>query len=146
MTVSAVRDRAGEPRSKDHAEGIETVRQAYYERISAFDLAPLWEVLRNLVPPQPTSVCAPGIWHFKDLKPLVGTPACLHAHVGFLAHGSLAFEYADGCRVDVTAPAVVNIAPGHDAWVVGDERAVLIEVDYQGDTVARVGVEAEHHH
>ena len=76
MTVSAVRDRAGEPRSKDH-EGIEAVRQAYYERISTFDIAPLWEVLRNLVPPQPTSVCAPAIWHFKDVKPLVAEAGTL---------------------------------------------------------------------
>jgi hypothetical protein len=28
-----------------------------------------------------------------------------------------------------TPPAVVAIEPGHDAWVVGDQAAVLIEVD-----------------
>jgi hypothetical protein len=50
------------------------------------------------------------------------------------------------CTVELTAPAVVDIAPGHDAWVEGDEPAVLIEVDYEADTVARLGVAAEHHH
>jgi hypothetical protein len=41
---------------------------------------------------------------------------------------------------------VVDIAPGHDAWVPGDEPAVLIEVDYLGDTVSRLGVAPDHRH
>lgn len=81
-----------------------------------------------------------------DLRPLVGTDSCRHAHVGFLAHGAIHFEYADGCSVDLTAPAVVNIAPGHDAWVQGDEPAVLVEIDYEADTIARLGVAGEHQH
>ena len=36
--------------------------------------------------------------------------------------------------------------PGHDAWVIGDEPAVLIEVDYEADTIARLGLAAEHTH
>ena len=81
-----------------------------------------------------------------DLAPLVGTDTCRHAHAGFLAHGALHFEFADGCAIDLVAPAAVDIAPGHDAWVVGDEPAVLIEVDFEADTVARLGVAAEHSH
>jgi hypothetical protein len=81
-----------------------------------------------------------------DLRPLVGTDTCEHAHVGFLAHGALHFEYPDGCTVELQAPAVVDVAPGHDAWVPGDEPAVLIEVDYLGDTVARLGVASDHRH
>ena len=81
-----------------------------------------------------------------DLGPLVGTDTCRHAHAGFLAHGALRFEYPDGCRVDLVAPAVVDVAPGHDAWVIGDEPAVLIEVDYEADTIGRLGLAAEHTH
>jgi hypothetical protein len=81
-----------------------------------------------------------------DLRPLVGTELCRHAHIGFLASGSLRFEYPDGCEVALSAPAVVDVAPGHDAWVPGDDAAVLIEVDFEGDTVARLGVADEHHH
>jgi hypothetical protein len=92
------------------------------------------------------SIYPVGVRWSIDLKPLVGTPACLHAHVGFLVAGALRFEYSDGCAVDLRAPAVVNVAPGHDAWVVGDEPAVLIEVDYQNETVARLGVAPEHRH
>ena len=71
MTVSAVRDRTGEPRPIDRTDNVDAVRHAYYERISAYAMAPLWEVLRDLVRPQPNSACAPAIWHFRDAKPLV---------------------------------------------------------------------------
>lgn len=92
------------------------------------------------------SVYPAGLRWSVDLRPLVGTELCRHAHVGFLASGALRFEYPDGCQVALSAPAVVDIAPGHDAWVPGDEPAVLIEVDFEGDTVGRLGVAGEHHH
>lgn len=38
------------------------------------------------------------------------------------------------------------IEPGHDAWVVGDEPAVLIQFDYEKDTAARFGLPEEHQH
>jgi len=80
-----------------------------------------------------------------DIKPLVGGDVCVHTHVGFLARGHLQGEYADGCEFDFTAPAGVVIAPGHDAWVVGDEPAVLIQFDFERDTMDRLGV-TEHRH
>jgi len=92
------------------------------------------------------SVYPAGLRWSVDLRPLIGTDQCRHAHFGFLASGALHFEYPDGCHVALVAPAVVDIAPGHDAWVPGDEPAVLIEVDFEGDTVARLGVAGEHHH
>ena len=78
-----------------------------------------------------------------DIKPLVGGDACMHAHVGFLARGHLRGEYGDGCSFDFLAPAGVVIQPGHDAWVVGDEPAVLIQFDFESDTLDRLGV-SEH--
>jgi gentisate 1,2-dioxygenase len=46
-------------------------RQAYYDRLSKLDMAPLWEVLKDIVPDEPKTVCAPAIWHFKDVQPFV---------------------------------------------------------------------------
>ena len=92
------------------------------------------------------SIYPPGMRWSTDLQPLVGTPTCLHAHAGFLVHGTVHFEYADGCAVDLSAPAVVDVAPGHDAWVVGDEPAVLIEIDFEATTTVRLGVADEHRH
>ena len=81
-----------------------------------------------------------------DMKPVVGTDLCMHAHVGFLARGRFKVQYADGCRVDCKAPQVVVIEPGHDGWVVGDEPAVFIEFDFEGNTVERLGMPAVHRH
>jgi hypothetical protein len=77
------------------------------------------------------------------IGPIVGGDYCMHAHVGFLARGHLCGEYADGCAFDFVAPAGVTIEPGHDAWVVGDEPAVLIQFDFESDTLDRLGV-SEH--
>ena len=38
------------------------------------------------------------------------------------------------------APQVVAIAPGHDGWVVGPEPAILMEFDFEGETVERLGL------
>ena len=88
----------------------------------------------------------PGFHWAKDMKPSVGTDFCMHAHVGFLARGEIHIEYADGCIVECKAPQVVAIEPGHDGWVVGKEPVVLIEVDFENDTVQRLGMPDSHRH
>ncbi|KUG09862.1 hypothetical protein [Solirubrum puertoriconensis] len=82
----------------------------------------------------------PGFRWSKNMKPIIGTELCQHAHVGFLAAGHLIIEYADGEREEYVAPQVVAIAPGHDGWVVGNEPAVLIEFDFEGETVERLAL------
>jgi hypothetical protein len=88
----------------------------------------------------------PGFRWSVDMKPHVGTDLCMHAHVGFLAHGEIHIEYADGCVVEHKAPQIVAIDPGHDGWVVGGEPVVLIEFDFEGDTVNRLGMPSSHRH
>ncbi len=88
----------------------------------------------------------PGFRWSKAMKPVVGTDRCMHAHVGFLARGEIHIEYADGCVVKFKAPQVVAIDPGHDGWVVGKEPVVLIEFDFEGETVGKLGMPAEHGH
>ncbi|MDB5235936.1 MAG: hypothetical protein JWR44_2929 [Hymenobacter sp.] len=78
----------------------------------------------------------------KNLKEIVGTPLCMHAHVGYLSSGAIDIQYADGTIESFVAPQVVAIAPGHDGWVVGEEPAVLIEFDFEGETVQRLGLAA----
>jgi hypothetical protein len=91
-------------------------------------------------------VYPPGFRWSTHMKPLVGTDFCEHAHVGLLAQGRVQGSYADGCRFDFTAPRVVAIDPGHDAWVVGTEPAVLIQFDAEGDTCRRFGLPEVHRH
>ena len=82
----------------------------------------------------------PGFRWSTHMKDKVGTAMCMHAHVGFIARGKIAARYRDGKTVEFTAPQVVAVEPGHDGWVVGDEPAVLIEVDFMGDTAAVFGM------
>jgi hypothetical protein len=88
----------------------------------------------------------PGFRWSVDMKPKVGTDLCMHAHVGFLASGEIHVEYADGCVVEHKAPQIVAIEPGHDGWVVGKKPVVLIEFDFEGDTVSRLGMPDAHRH
>ena len=74
------------------------------------------------------------------MKGTVGTDLCMHAHVGFIARGQIHVEFADGAKLEFVAPQVVAIPPGHDGWVVGDEPAVLIEVDFLADTSEKFGM------
>jgi len=91
-------------------------------------------------------VYPPGFRWSVDMKPIVGTALCMHAHVGFLVSGEIHIEYGDGCVVEHKAPQIVAIDPGHDGWVVGDEPVVLIEFDFEGDTVRRLGMPTVHRH
>jgi hypothetical protein len=88
----------------------------------------------------------PGFHWAADMKPVTGTDLCMHAHVGFLARGEIHIEYADGCIVEHKAPQIVAIDPGHDGWVVGKEPVVLIEFDFEGDTIKRLGMPDAHRH
>jgi hypothetical protein len=80
------------------------------------------------------------------IGPAVGGDRCMHAHVGFLVRGRMAGEYADGCTFELEAPCAVVVDPGHDAWTIGDEDAVYVEVDFEGDSAGRFGLPPEHRH
>ena len=91
-------------------------------------------------------VYPPGYRWSTNLKPIVGTELCMHDHVGYLAEGHMRIEYPDGCVIDLVAPQAVVIHPGHDAAVIGDETAVLIQFDFDGETASRIGLGPEHDH
>ena len=86
------------------------------------------------------SVYPAGFRWSRDMRPIVGTDRCEHAHVGFLLRGRVEGEYHDGSTFAFAAPAAIVIEPGHDAWVPGDEPAILFEVDFEGQTAARFGL------
>lgn len=43
-------------------------RRAYYDRIAAHGLTPLWEVLGALVPHEPRSPAVPALWRYAELR------------------------------------------------------------------------------
>ena len=72
----------------------------------------------------------PG-WRWSEcIKPVVGTDSCQVEHIGYAVSGTMHVTHADGSEGEVTSGDVYRIAPGHDAWVVGSEPAVLVE--FQG--------------
>jgi gentisate 1,2-dioxygenase len=66
MAVATAKEQTG----ADPKHNIQAARQAYYEKISKNDMAPLWEVLKNLVTREPVTKCAPSVWRFEDAKRL----------------------------------------------------------------------------
>ena len=69
----------------------------------------------------------PG-WKWSEcIKPVVKTDSCQADHLGFVVSGQIRVVHEDGTQVDVSAGDAYRIAPGHDAWVVGDEPFVGIE-------------------
>ena len=143
--VSAARKRRPAPRKKAvsadplmaEVKGAER-RDIGHVRLEVGRAGPEARVKRLIYPP--------GFRWSIDMKPAVGTDLCMHAHVGFLVRGEIHMEYADGCVVEFKAPQVVAIDPGHDGWVVGDEPAVMIEFDFEGDTISRLGMPSSHKH
>jgi gentisate 1,2-dioxygenase len=55
----------------DTKHNIEAIRQAYYDRIDKYDMAPLWKVMESVVTREPVTHCVPVVWRFKDIKALV---------------------------------------------------------------------------
>ena len=73
------------------------------------------------------SVHEPG-WRWSEhVKPVVGTPSCQHHHPGVVVGGQMEVVTDSGARRRFGAGEALDVPPGHDAWVVGDEPLVTIE-------------------
>ena len=54
-------------------------------------------------------------------------PFCQVHHLQLLLSGRFAVEMADGEYVEIGPNEIFDVPPGHDAWVLGDEPAVLLD-------------------
>jgi len=86
-------------------------------------------------------VVQPGWRWSQHLAPVMGTESCPVHHVQVLLSGHFAARMDDGEEVEFQPGDVMDIPPGHDAWVVGDEPAVLI--DFAGN-IDLLGLPREH--
>jgi gentisate 1,2-dioxygenase len=71
MAVSTAKKGHAAPTAPGAQRDIQALRHAYYERIAKKDMAPLWEVMKTLVPKEPATAFVPAIWRFNDFKPMV---------------------------------------------------------------------------
>ena len=70
----------------------------------------------------------PGWKWSESVKPIVKTEYCEVPHVQYHVSGRLRIRMADGSEEEFGPGDVGATPPGHDAWVVGDEPAVVIDI------------------
>ena len=72
----------------------------------------------------------PG-WRWSEhVKPIAKTESCQAAHMGYFVSGRMKVVMNDGEEMEYGPGDFATMAPGHDAWVLGDEPCVVI--DWQG--------------
>ncbi len=70
----------------------------------------------------------PGWKWSESLKPIVGTESCMAPHTQYHVSGRLHVVMDDGSEDEFGPGDFSSIPPGHDAWVVGDQPVVVIDV------------------
>jgi hypothetical protein len=76
------------------------------------------------------AVLQPGWKWSTSVKPIAKTKSCEAPHFQYHVSGVLMVVMDDGTQIECRAGDVSLLPSGHDAWVVGNEPAVL--VDFQG--------------
>jgi quercetin dioxygenase-like cupin family protein len=70
-------------------------------------------------------VYRPG-WRWSEhVQPLFGSES--EEHIGYVISGRMAVRAKDGTEVEVGPGEAFIAAPGHDAWVLGDEPCVALD-------------------
>jgi hypothetical protein len=70
----------------------------------------------------------PG-WRWRtSVKPIVNTESCQAPHLQYHISGRLHVVMDDGSEREFGPGDLGLVPPGHDAWVVGNEPAVIIDV------------------
>jgi len=72
----------------------------------------------------------PGWRWSESLQPLMGTKTCEAPHFQYHVAGRIKVVTDDGEEFECKPGDVSLLGKGHDAWVIGDEPAVI--VDFQG--------------
>jgi quercetin dioxygenase-like cupin family protein len=70
----------------------------------------------------------PGWRWSTHVKPIVGGDSCQRFHVKIFLSGRQRIRMDDGTEMEFGPGDVAIMEPGHDAWVVGDEPNVLLEL------------------
>ncbi|GAA0220869.1 cupin domain-containing protein [Saccharothrix mutabilis subsp. mutabilis] len=69
----------------------------------------------------------PGWRWSTDVKPIAGTESCQSLHTGYVLSGRMRVRMDDGTEAEAGPGDAVLIEPGHDAWIVGDEKCVMLD-------------------
>jgi len=69
----------------------------------------------------------PGWRWSRDVKPIANTASCEAPHFQYHVSGKLAIRMDDGTEFIAGPGDITSLPSGHDAWVVGDEPAVVVD-------------------
>jgi mannose-6-phosphate isomerase-like protein (cupin superfamily) len=79
----------------------------------------------------------PGWKWSKDVRPLAETGLCQSPHLQYVISGRLQVEMEDSTTLVLKAGDFVQIPPGHDAWVLGKEPFVAIDLTGMRDYIKK---------
>lgn len=69
----------------------------------------------------------PGWRWSNDVKPIAKTASCQAPHFQYHVSGKIAIRMDDGTEFIAGPGDITSLPKGHDAWVVGDEPAVMVD-------------------
>jgi mannose-6-phosphate isomerase-like protein (cupin superfamily) len=67
------------------------------------------------------------------VKPIAKTNSCQAPHMAYHMSGRLHVKMDDGTELEFGPGDIANIPPGHDAWVVGNEPVVAMDITGMAD-------------
>jgi class 3 adenylate cyclase len=70
----------------------------------------------------------PGWRWSADIRPLVGTASCEIHHFQMILEGRMGVRMDEGGDYEFGPGDVIDLPPGHDVWVVGDQPLVLVDM------------------
>jgi TusA-related sulfurtransferase len=70
----------------------------------------------------------PGWRWSTSMKPVAKTRSCQVRHLGYAISGMMRFAMDDGPELEVKAGDGFDVRAGHDAWTVGDEPFVFLDL------------------
>jgi mannose-6-phosphate isomerase-like protein (cupin superfamily) len=73
----------------------------------------------------------PGWKWSEHVKPLAQTNSCQVRHTGYVVSGRMKVVMEDRSEADLGPGDAYVIEPGHDAWIVGDEPFVGVDVSVE---------------
>jgi ketosteroid isomerase-like protein len=79
----------------------------------------------------------PGWRWSTDVAPIAGTSSCQVRHLGYVISGRMRITADDGTEYDIGPDDLYDIAAGHDAYVVGDEPCVMVDVSPEATRYAK---------
>ncbi|MGH7203185.1 MAG: cupin domain-containing protein [Candidatus Levyibacteriota bacterium] len=71
---------------------------------------------------------APGWKWSEQIKPIAGTQTCQAHHLFYGISGNLKVVMEDRTQTEIGPGDIVDVPAGHDAWVLGDEPFVAIDI------------------